>query len=120
MKDVEIEEVHPDMDDNLDEDNIEEVSNSKRKSNMTKWTERIGLIMITVILTSFGSFYTLKTLANSSKLDKKADTEYVDKQIGLLRDDIKSLMLQNQAQHEDMMRTVNSSLQLVVNSYKTK
>jgi hypothetical protein len=87
---------------------------------MTKWTERIGLIMITVILTSFGSFYTLKTLANSSKLDKKADTEYVDKQIGLLRDDIKSLMLQNQAQHEDMMRTVNSSLQLVVNSYKTK
>jgi hypothetical protein len=113
MEDVELEEVHPDMDESLVED-INEVSNSRRKRNMMKWTERIGLIMITVVLTSFGSFYTLKTLANSSKLDKKADTEYVDKQIGLLRDDIKSLMLQNQSQHEDMMARVDRSLQLVI------
>jgi len=92
---------------------VEELVTSKRNSLVTKWTERIGLIVITVVLTSFGSFYTLKSIASSSKIDQKANVEYVDKQIKDLKDDIRLLIQQNQQQHEDILRRLDSSIQLV-------
>ena len=98
------------------QDVVKEAANkivNRKNRIIAQWTERIGLILITVVLTSFGSFYTLRTIASSSKLDQKANIEYVDKQIKDLKDDFRLLMQQNQSQHEDILRRLDSSIQLV-------
>lgn len=102
------------MEETPQKNNERRINNLEVKSNRvaSKWIERIGIIIITVILTSVGSFYTLKTLANSSKMDEKADKTYVDERYKDVKEDLKLLIQQNQKQHEDIMRTVTATIEL--------
>jgi hypothetical protein len=102
------------MEEATHESNERRINNLEVKNNkiVGRWIERIGIITITVVLTSIGSFYTLRTLANSSKIDGKAEKTYVDERFKDVKEDLKLLIQQNQAQHEDIMKTVTATIEL--------